>query len=422
MRKARHLRPEVSVGTPLLMDDVMDIVVTTERRFDRTPDGRVWTGGDFDYETWSRYLDVFERVRVVARVREVRRMPESCIEATGRNVVFAPLPYYKGPRGFVRRHPELRKRIKEIAGSTDAFILRLPSFIAGSITAALNRSGHPYGVEVVGDPFGVFAPGAVNHPMRPLLRWWFTREMHRQVRNACSSAYVTQHALQCRYPPSANAFTTHFSNSRLADDAFVTEPRLHREGKRRYSLVSVGSLEHFYKGTDVLIDAAAVCVQAGLDIDLKLVGDGRFRDVLEWRVSARGLKGIVEFTGELPGWRAVREQLDRADLFVLPSRTEGLPLAMIEAMARALPCIGTEVGGIPELLPKHALIPPGEVPALAHKIQEMVSDPQRMNNESRRNLKEARRYRETQLRTRRVEFYRHLMRQNEQWVRTRKEH
>ena len=63
----------------------------------------------------------------------------------------------------------------------------------------------------------------------------------------------------------------------------------------------------------------------------------------------------------------VTEQLDAADVFVLPSRQEGLPRAMIEAMARSLPCVGSDVGGISELIPDW-VVPPNDPQALALKF------------------------------------------------------
>ena len=49
----------------------MNLAVTLEQRYDRTPDGRVWTPGPFPYSFWTRYLEVFDTLRVVARVRDV---------------------------------------------------------------------------------------------------------------------------------------------------------------------------------------------------------------------------------------------------------------------------------------------------------------------------------------------------------------
>jgi glycosyltransferase involved in cell wall biosynthesis len=63
-----------------------------------------------------------------------------------------------------------------------------------------------------------------------------------------------------------------------------------------------------------------------------------------------GILQHFQFLGELPSGKAVREQLDQATLFLMPSRTARMPREMVEAMPRALPGIGTRVGGIPELL------------------------------------------------------------------------
>ena len=136
------------------------------------------------------------------------------------------------------------------------------------------------------------------------------------------------------------------------------------------------------------------------------------------RARALGLGPRVRFLGQLPAGDAVRAELDRADLFVLPSRTEGLPRAMVEAMARALPCIGSTAGGIPELLPAEDLLPPGDAAAQARKIREVVSDPGRMARMSARNLEKAEEYRDDALRERRVAFYQNITNQTETWVRT----
>jgi len=106
-------------------------------------------------------------------------------------------------------------------------------------------------------------------------------------------------------------------------------------------------------------------------------------------------------------------------LFVLPSRTEGLPRAMIEAMARGLPCVGSAVNGIPELLPVEDMVPPNDVPALAEKIREVLTNPERMAQMSARNLDKAREYADNVLYERRTAFYQHLKAETEAWLKTR---
>jgi glycosyltransferase involved in cell wall biosynthesis len=167
-------------------------------------------------------------------------------------------------------------------------------------------------------------------------------------------------------------------------------------------------MAQLYKAQDVLIDALASCIRTGVNLSLTLVGDGRHRAALEERAARQGVGERVSFVGALPAGEAVRHALDRADLFVLPSHQEGLPRAMLEAMARGVPCIGSNVGGIPELLPDEDLVPPGDVAALAQKLREVVGNAERLVHMSARNLETARRYREEVLGQRRIAFYEHV--------------
>jgi len=267
-----------------------------------------------------------------------------------------------------------------------AFVLRVPGNIGTLVWRQLAREGRPYGLEVVGDPFDVYSPGAEAHPLRPLFRIWFAENLRRQCRGAAAVSYVTAGALQRRYPAAAGAPTTHYSSVELTAADFAVAPADPVGADRPLELVTVGSLDQMYKGIDVLIDAMRRCVDRGCDLRLTVVGDGRHRDELERLSRDLGLGSRIAFAGHLDGPQRVRERLDRADLFVLASRQEGLPRAMIEAMARGLPCLGTRVGGIPELLPVSDTVPPGDPRALADAIADMTGDRERMRRAAARNL------------------------------------
>jgi glycosyltransferase involved in cell wall biosynthesis len=163
-----------------------------------------------------------------------------------------------------------------------------------------------------------------------------------------------------------------------------------------------------YKGADILLEALAECRARGRILKAEFIGGGRALPHLQELSSRLGLENQVTWLGWLPAGRPVSDRLDAADLFVMPSKTEGLPKAMIEAMARALPCIGSKVGGIPELLSSEDLFPPGDPLALADKLMEIVDDPGRMTQMSARNLAAAWEYSEEELRTRHQEFYRRI--------------
>ncbi|MEY3867405.1 MAG: hypothetical protein RLZZ338_1296 [Cyanobacteriota bacterium] len=391
----------------------MNVVVTLEHRFDRTPDGKVWTQTTFPYSFWTRYLQVFDRVRVVARVRDVANVPADWKQADGERVDFAAIPYYIGPWQYLLKAWQVSRIARNAVKPNDAVILRVASIIASPIQSMLHQAGRPYAVEVVADPYDVFAPGSVKHPLRRFFRWSSPRRLRRDCTEAAAAAYVTKQALQQRYP-CAN-FSVGVSDVDIPERTLVSSSRLPRQGGT-FNLIFVGTMAQLYKAPDVLIDAVAACVQEGLDLKFTLVGDGKHRSELEARAKSLGLGDRVSFLGQLSGGDAVMAELDRADLFVLPSHQEGLPRAMLEAMARALPCIGSTVGGIPELLPPEDMVPPGNVTALATKIRQVITDPDRMERMSARNLQTAKEYRDEILQKQRIEFYRYVREITAAWL------
>jgi glycosyltransferase involved in cell wall biosynthesis len=403
----------------------MRLSVITEHRFDRTPDGAVWTSTANAYPFWARYLSVFDQVNVAARVRDVACASESWIRADGAGVSFSAVPYYIGPYQFALRWRSIRRALREAIRADDAVLMRVPSFLANCIEPTLRRRRHPYGLEVVGDPYDGLAPGGIRHLLRPLLRLSLPRQLRLQCDRAVGVAYVTERALQQRYPTRGltagisdaiissatigdahRVFTTHYSSLSLASNPFPAPRSVSACDSVR--LLCVGSLEQFYKGHDVLLRAVAKCVTAEVDLRLTLVGDGRIRPQIEGLADRLGIRDRCEFLGHLAPGEAVCAELDKADLFVLPSRTEGLPRALIEAMARGLPCISTAVGGIPELLPAEDLVAPGDVAALADKIREVAFSAERRQQMSRHNIMVARRYADDILQPRRAQFFQHI--------------
>jgi glycosyltransferase involved in cell wall biosynthesis len=393
----------------------MDVAVALEHRFARTPDGAIWTESFFARSFWHRYLSVFDGVRLIARVRDVTSAEDGWKRVDGPGIGISAMPYYVGPAEYLLRRAEIVKAARAAIPADSAVILRVSSQIANCLEPVLRRSGHPFAVEVVADPYGIFAPGAIRHPLRPLLRWWFPMRLRRQCRGACAASYVTRETLQSLYPPKSGAFRTHYSSVELGPECFVETPRtLRAEGPLR--LIFAGTLEADYKGPDILLQALSACRRDGLDFQLEILGDGRRRKEMEALAASLGIDRSVHFAGLLPAGPAVRERFDRADLFILPSRQEGLPRAMIEAMARGLPCIGTTVGGIPELLTPCSRVPPGDAGALASKILDVARNPTRLVRMSRRNLAAASEYRDEFLNQRRKEFYCYLKEATRDWL------
>jgi L-malate glycosyltransferase len=389
----------------------MNVAVTLDHRFFRTPDGAVWTDGGHAYPFWNRYLSVFDGVKVVARVRDVPRPESDWCVASGVGVRFLAVPDYLGPRQFLVRSASVRRAIHAAVDPSDAVIMRVSSQIAACLEPILVRRNQPYGLQVVNDPFDVFGPGAVDYLFSPVFRWHFTRQLRRQCACAGAVAYVTDKALQSRYP--CAGFAAAFSDVEIPAEAIRDRPKLfscRADPRREFRLITVASLAQMYKAPDVLIRAVGEGVQTGLNLKLRIAGDGKHRPSMERLAAAQGLADRVRFLGQLPAGVRVREELDGSDLFLLPSRCEGLPRAIIEAMARSLPSLASNVGGIPELLAPEDLVPVGDVASLARKVIEVLRDPNRMEAMAARNLRRARDFREDLLACRRNAFFREVHR------------
>ncbi|GAB3061890.1 glycosyltransferase [Micromonospora schwarzwaldensis] len=383
----------------------MRVVVAVESRYDRTPDGAMWTVTDPAHHYFTRYLGVFDDVRVLARVRDVPAVPAGAHRVDGPGVRVWPVPHYLGPAQYLRQRAGIGRAVENAAGPRDAVILQAPTPVGYLLAATRVRNGHPYGVQVCADPYDIFAPGAVQHPLRPALRRWATATLRRRCQGAAAVAYVTEHALQQRYPAPAATPTFHFSNVDLPPEAYRPHPAPPRAAPHR--LVSLGSLEQRYKGIDTLLHAIARADHGLPDRRLHLthIGDGRQRPHLRHLAERLGIAEQVTFAGVLPAGEAIRRRLHAADLFVMPSRTEGLPKALIEAMACGLPAVGTTVGGIPELLPPGHLVPPDDPDALAHAIATLLTDRHRLATAAVTNLARAHDYSAAALTARRHAFY-----------------
>jgi len=393
----------------------MNVLVTTGYHLLRDQRGECWTeNGSVAYAFWTRYLDVFDAVCVIARTTDVQRAPEDWELVTGPDVAVRPIPDFRSPLDYVRSGTATRSAIREALVDAPAVIARIPCLVGGLATRTLHDLDRPYAAEVLGDPYDSFAPGAFKSRLRPFYRWLFTRKLKQQCRQASAISYVTQGSLQNRYPPAEGAFATNYSSIVLPEECLVERPRTFAERPDPVRLTMVGTLATLYKAPHVLIDAVAELRDR--NVQLTLVGGGKHLEELKQRSQSAGVGDRVHFLGQLPSSRAVRDVLDATDIFVLPSFQEGLPRAMIEAMARALPCIGSTAGGIPELLPVEDLVPPGDATALATKIREMADDPDRMRRASERNLALARDYEEQTLRQRRIRLYRHLEETTQAWL------
>lgn len=144
---------------------------------------------------------------------------------------------------------------------------------------------------------------------------------------------------------------------------------------QRPVLVTVGRLNE-QKGQLLLVEAAARLSAAGVDFELRLVGDGELRGPIEALIAQNALETRVRITGWADSER-VRAELNAARVFVLPSFAEGLPVVLMEALALGRPVLATYLAGIPELVAPDCgwLVPAGSVDALVDAMRQALGTP-----------------------------------------------
>ena len=178
---------------------------------------------------------------------------------------------------------------------------------------------------------------------------------------------------------------------RVAADRVVvvhcgTDPEVFRPPRAaatrgRWTIVCVASLQP-QKGQGHLVEACRLLADRGTDLECLLVGDGETRDELVRRIKFAGLEERVKLLGNQPRHRVV-ELMGSADVVVQPSiilgsgKMEGIPLALMEALAMERPVVASAISGIPELIEDGVtglLVPPGDPRRLATALHSLFVD------------------------------------------------
>jgi glycosyltransferase involved in cell wall biosynthesis len=186
------------------------------------------------------------------------------------------------------------------------------------------------------------------------------------------SHYCRSQIMRIASPSSWDRFET----VRLGIRPELLPERVARDAAAPLQLVMVGRLVPT-KGPLLLLQAVEQLRSQGVSVALTLIGDGPERGDLEDFIRRYALTDIVRLTGALNHDETL-QHLAAADLFVLASFAEGIPVALMEAMAVGVPCISTYIAGIPELIDHDRdgiLVPAGSVEELTRAILRLARDP-----------------------------------------------
>jgi glycosyltransferase involved in cell wall biosynthesis len=367
-------------------------------------EGKVYTDIAFDYKYWQEYLEVFDEVQPIARVGRSKKVPSGWVRADGARVKFHKVYDYLGFWDFLKSFPRVLRDCRNALHEPSCVLLRM-----GNITImcwlVLLCQKRPYAFEGIGHA-GI-APAKVKNVQFLKLGYFIGWVLHYLCRMVASHAvcasYVSKYVQ--RLYPTRTGQEWIFSSVKLPPEAFASprqESDFQHNSKR---ILSVGRVEP-EKGHHILIKALAELKRRGVPtFRLDIVGPGSQIPLLTKLAFDEGIGDRVNFMGQVPPGSSLWAIMDQADLFILPSLTEGLPRALIEVMARGIPCLGSRTGGVPELLPDEWLVTPGNPTNLADLIQQCINSPRQLSQMSSTVIEIAKKYRYDEMQRQKLEFW-----------------
>ena len=389
----------------------MRLLVTTNARLYKGPNGLYYTPLVYGYSFFQRYLHVFEEIRLVAHTEPCsEEKTNSMLLVSGLGVKVFEMPFPHGKIAYIKSAYIIGRKAKECIIGCDAALFRVPDPLAFQIFPKAKRAHIPIAIEVTSDPLELYSSTGGRYPLRLLIRWSHYWALRIICKKAEGVSYVTKSYLQSVYPSGIKStdnhrFETHYTTASIIE---------HDSPKRHYPLSNQIRLLHVsasiigkIKGHKELIEAFIALRNQGFDVNLTLAGAGKLDDDITSILERSGYKKYVTFTG-IVGMDKLTQLYRDSDIFVFPSYREGLPRVVIEAMSWGLPCVCSDIPGHRELLPSRVLVPVKDSVALTDKLKELLTKSDCLYKESLLNANESHQYVSSNVNKQRNKFYLNL--------------
>lgn len=368
----------------------------------------IYAAGVFDVNVWDRFLGGFDKIKVFGSIYNAT--PE---QVKGLNKMNHPrVEYIHIP--YIDSVPKLLKNLLvsnlifvEELKKVDKVVLRVPGQLSLNAFRASKKMDKKVGLEVVGCPWDSYMNyGKIQGKiLAPIFYLW----MKNTVKNADYVLYVTQYFLQKRYP-------TKTSKVENASNVMITVPNDQVIKNKIASLSSsyekkvltlgiMGSFGVRYKGhKEILKAVASIKDKIDVNLTIQMIGPGDFQWVVDL-AKKLNLSENISIKGKLKSGKQVIDWLKNIDLYVHPSKQEGLPRSVIEAMSQACPILASSVAGIPELIKKEYLHNPGDYKKLADQIINCTTSERNLFEMAKENYHNSKKYDSVLLSKKRNQFW-----------------
>jgi glycosyltransferase involved in cell wall biosynthesis len=298
--------------------------------------------------TYKRYLTLGKEITVFCYFKNVVQAKSDLVDEGAVNFVFS--KKVNSLKSLLRGESRENDRIAEkLVKESDVCVCHVPCDHSYQVIKYAKKYGKPYMTVVCGCAWDALW----NFDWRgKLMAPMVYSKLKNKQKEAPFSIYVTKEFLQRRYPTNGDSIGCSNVNIHTGIEGVLKQRNVSLEKRkemgRPLKIGTAAAIDVPYKGQEYVIRALAMLKKDGFDYEYHLIGRGsdeRLRRIAE----KEGVVDRVFFHGPIPHHEVI-EFLDNMDIYVQPSKTEGLPRALIEAMSRGCLCLGTRVGGIPELL------------------------------------------------------------------------
>ncbi len=360
-------------------------------------EGNLYADGSYSDEVWSRYYELSKNLTVMTRKESKIYTKE---EAQRRFHSFNKEKYQ-----FVEYTSD--DVMEEEVKKADALVIRVPSRVSNKAINFAKKYQKKYLIEVVGCTFDLYWNQKGFKSKIDAIQLY--TELRRYIKEAKLVLYVSSEFLQRRYPTKGESIACSDVVLEKQNESVLAERIQKIEAKKEtdsISLCTVGTVDLKIKGQRYVIEAIAKLNQMGKQhYQYVIVGGGddtKLRDLAK----SLGVENDVTFTGMQPHDK-VFEYMKESDIYVQPSETEGLPRVMVEAISVAVPCIGSDVGGIPELINQSYTFRSKNVASLVETIQKMTKE--KLIEQAKANFEKSKEFQYEVLEKKRKEFYQKLV-------------
>lgn len=393
----------------------MRLLLILEHRFFRCENGVVYCERVVDYNYLKRYLDVFDEVVICARFGKLSEEKKYDLVASGPRVSFVELFNFNNFKSLLKNKKSINKIVKNTAKESNAILLRAPSHLSFIVYKTILSVKKPIAVEIVVNPKTAFSFTKGDRFFKKIFFKILKIMMIRHTRNIAKKSngvsYVTEYVLQQLYPSRARIngenlffFEDYYSSINLRDSDY-SQPNIKTNYESTFKICHTGYMDSQVKGHTTVLRVLKILLDLRYDVQVTFIGHGKLLQHFKQFSKTLGVDHKVIFLSDVNKYSEVQKHLVESDLFLYPSLSEGLPRALIEAMANSMPCVSSPVDGIVELLSERYLAPHDSPEKLAEVVINFMNNIDDLNTAKIINFQKAQEYQYSTLSQRRKVFY-----------------